>query len=584
MKKVVLFILLGMSLNSFSQTLEQEFYDRFFNPTENSLEYSALKNLRKLESIKDSVPARLLDVYMFEVGVALFDIYEHEKSYEILKRVNYTNLTQYHQNFYWGYLTGATEHIDSTLAIETYNKYFEYIELNKSKFAKCDSAEIVQTMKAYYAFTYQFDKAYEYSLLEEQYNDCWANIEDDIIYDHHIRIFYKYKHISQNKDNKFTKTKSDLKVLDSLFNKADQIQTKLDILNTSMFVANLLNEYDLLIYYSIKKDTVNQLLCEEKQRANTRSILQETKLKHSEQEIKHLNALNQQKRRINIIIGVSLIIVVIILLIVFVLLKHTKAQKVLIEQSKKVIENKNKEMIDSIEYAKNIQSTIMVDISEIENDNCFVLYKPKDIVSGDFYWYAKTEQYTYYAAADCTGHGVPGALVSMLCSQALNDTIKQFVNPNDILTYTNQVIYSHMSKFNRQDGMDVALAAIDFENNKVLFSGANRPLFVYSNKEVQEINGTKQSIGGYNTKNQFELVELTLSKGDTVYLTTDGFIDQFGGENNKKFGKKNFKELLLKINQTNFEKHKTIIDAEFTSWKGEHNEQTDDVCVIGISL
>jgi serine phosphatase RsbU (regulator of sigma subunit) len=132
--------------------------------------------------------------------------------------------------------------------------------------------------------------------------------------------------------------------------------------------------------------------------------------------------------------------------------------------------------------------------------------------------------------------------------------------------------------------MDIALVAIDFENNKVLFSGANRPLFVYSNKEVQEINGTKQSIGGYNTKNQFELVELTLSKGDTVYLTTDGFIDQFGGENDKKFGKKNFKELLLKINQTNFEKHKTIIDTEFTSWKGEHNEQTDDVCVIGISL
>jgi serine phosphatase RsbU (regulator of sigma subunit) len=584
MKKVVLFILLGISLNSYSQSLEQEFYGRFLNPSEDFLEYSPAKVLKKLESIKDSVPARLLDVYMLEVGTTLFDIYEHKKSYEILKKVNYVNLDQRNQLYYWGYLTSAAEHVDSILALETYNKYFQYIEQNKNKLTRCDSAEIIQTVKAYYAFIRQFDKAYEYSLLEEQYNDCWIPTEDDIVYDHQIRVYYKYKHISQNKDNKFIKTKNDLKILDSLFNKADQIQTKLDILNVAMFVANILNEYDLLIYYSIKKDTVNQLLCEEKQRANTRSILQETKLKHSEQEIKHLNTLNQQKRRINIIIGVSLIIVVIILLIVFVLLKHTKAQKALIEQSKKVIENKNKEMIDSIEYAKNIQSTIMVDISEIENDNCFVLYKPKDIVSGDFYWHAKTEQYTYYAAADCTGHGVPGALVSMLCSQALNDAIKQFVNPNDILTYTNQVIYSHMSKFNRQDGMDIALVAIDFENNKVLFSGANRPLFVYSNKEVQEINGTKQSIGGYNTKNQFELVELTLSKGDTVYLTTDGFIDQFGGENDKKFGKKNFKELLLKINQTNFEKHKTIIDTEFTSWKGEHNEQTDDVCVIGISL
>ncbi|MFN4233873.1 MAG: PP2C family protein-serine/threonine phosphatase [Bacteroidia bacterium] len=576
---IFLFILLLINISTNAQITEE----RLDQIIEEATEDNAVEILHKLESIKDSVGEDLIDLYNIYVVYCLNDLREPKKCYELLSIINIENLPFSMQVAYWGSLIASVTSIDSALALQTFKKFFNWWEKNKHLITPHTQGEIYLIYKEYYILTQNYEKAYEYNLLSSKYNEYYSIRLDDLIWEQQERIYFKYKHILSKKNNRFKSSFKDLLILDSLYQAAKEFAVKKDILTTSIIVAKTLGEYDKLIYYSHLKDTINDLLCGERQKAKTDFILNQSKLKARDLEIKHLNIVNNYHKKINNIFIISLSVAILVIISMYILFKRVKKQKNIIESSKKIIESKNKDILDSIQYAKNIQSTILPDLSKIENDNCFVYYKPKDIVSGDFYWYAEKDQYKYYAAADCTGHGVPGALVSMLCSQALNEAIKLYTLPNEILAYVNQEISSHMSKFNRQDGMDIGLVAIDFINKKVLFSGANRPLFIYTDNKIEEITGTKHPIGIYNTNNQFELVELTLNLNDTIYLTTDGFIDQFGGPNDKKYGKKNFKTLILNSNQIEFSKHKSIIDSEFKFWKGE-NEQTDDICIIGIKL
>lgn len=250
---------------------------------------------------------------------------------------------------------------------------------------------------------------------------------------------------------------------------------------------------------------------------------------------------------------------------------------------------KNNEIKDSINYAQRIQNAMLTDKAEINQTlkNCFILFKPKDIVSGDFYFYTKKENTVFIAAADCTGHGVPGALMSMIGAEKLMGIVNEYSNPSDILFYLNQGIKSSLKQTEQgtstKDGMDIALTAIDLNTFNVNYSGANRPIWIIKNgsTEIEEIKATKKAIGGYTEGNQkFEQHNLQLQKGDTYYLFTDGFADQFGS-NGKKLMTKRFKEILLEIQHLSMQEQESYLNNFIENWKNGV-EQIDDILVIGI--
>jgi serine phosphatase RsbU (regulator of sigma subunit) len=284
-------------------------------------------------------------------------------------------------------------------------------------------------------------------------------------------------------------------------------------------------------------------------------------------------------------------------------------QKQEAEHQRDIVEEKNREILDSITYAKRLQTAILPPqklVKEWLNDS-FIFYKPKDIVAGDFYWMETTKRngrnIVFYAAADCTGHGVPGAMVSVVCSNALKRAIKEFniSDPGKLLDKVAEIVQEsfEQSEHEVKDGMDIAVCAIDLIDRKVWFSGANNGLYRITsedtkipeglkvmesgNRKLVEYSANKQPVGSYEHMVPFTTIEIQLEPGDCIYLFSDGFADQFGGERGKKFKYKPFKQLLLDIEEKEMDSQKDILDTEFERWKG-NLEQVDDVCIIGLRV
>ena len=243
--------------------------------------------------------------------------------------------------------------------------------------------------------------------------------------------------------------------------------------------------------------------------------------------------------------------------------------------------------MDSITYAKRIQSAILPSakrVSEHLNEH-FILYKPKDVVAGDFYWLEQTHNTVLFAAADCTGHGVPGAMVSVVCHNALNRSVREhgLTDPGEILTKTREIVVQEFAKSEEdvKDGMDIALCAL--EGNKLHYAGANNPLWIIRKGEIIETKANKQPIGQFDNPVPYTTHPFELEKGDTIYIFSDGYMDQFGGEKGKKFTIKAFRELILSIQDKSMDAQKRIIDEAFETWKGAL-EQVDDVCVLGVRV
>ena len=261
---------------------------------------------------------------------------------------------------------------------------------------------------------------------------------------------------------------------------------------------------------------------------------------------------------------------------------------------KDLMEEKNNEIVDSINYAERLQQAILPTINKMEEkfEDIFVLYKPKDIVSGDFYWMASKGSKVLIAAVDCTGHGVPGALVSVVGSNGLHRCIKEFdlSKPADILDRLTDIVIETFEADGTgvKDGMDIALCSLDRETNLVEFAGANNPLWISKKNSndvegIIEIKGDKQPVGAYEHRKPFTNHSIQLEKGDSIYLFTDGFADQFGGERGKKFKYKPFRELIAKSSNLPMEQQRTSLDYSFEKWKGEF-EQVDDICLIGVRI
>ena len=265
----------------------------------------------------------------------------------------------------------------------------------------------------------------------------------------------------------------------------------------------------------------------------------------------------------------------------------TNEQKIIIEEAHEELGEKNQEILDSITYAKRIQSAILPTDNMIKEHliDSFVLYKPKDIVAGDFYWLENRDDKVFFAAADCTGHGVPGAMVSVVCNNALNRSVREhdLTDPGEILNKTRELVVKEFEKSDEEvkDGMDIALCSL--ERNRLEYAGANNPLWIIRNGELIETKANKQPIGHFDNPLSYTTHSFDLQKRDRIYIFSDGYVDQFGGEKGKKFKVKAFRELLLSIQEKSMEEQKIIIDESFETWKG-NLDQIDDVCVIGVEI
>jgi serine phosphatase RsbU (regulator of sigma subunit) len=265
-----------------------------------------------------------------------------------------------------------------------------------------------------------------------------------------------------------------------------------------------------------------------------------------------------------------------------------------LEHSYEIINQHNEDILNSINYAKKIQFAILPPLEIIKKNlpSSFVFYKPKDIVSGDFYFFREIvpNEKFIIAACDCTGHGVPGALMSVIGNNFLEHIINNGVySPSMILTQLNQSVINTLKQdaesSESKDGMDIALCLIDKTNNSVSYSGANRPLYILNSfGECTEIKGDKRPIGGLDNRHyEFTEHQLSLNTNESYYLFSDGYVDQFGGEKNKKFSSKRFKEMLSALANRPLNSQYHEIENTFENWK-QSNSQTDDVLVIGFKI
>ncbi len=342
---------------------------------------------------------------------------------------------------------------------------------------------------------------------------------------------------------------------------------------------------------------------------NTEKKLQQKEIEAEKERLeKNQLALEHEEKKAQVytILFVGVGILLIIVIIAFVGQKRAKNK---IEKQKEVIESsraeilkkneeitqKNQEILDSINYAKFIQTAILPSTKRIKNHfkDAFIFYRPKDIVSGDFYWYGEVGEKQIIAAVDCTGHGVPGAFMSMIGNTLLNQIVlrEQITNPAEILFKLRQEVIkalaqSHIeddSEDTRKDGMDIALCVI--EGNKVEFSGAFNPVILVKNGEATQVKADRMPIGDYLDKNNtpFTNHEYIVENGDTIYLFSDGYPDQFGGDKDKKMGSKAFRETLASIAHKSADEQGKILKQKIDEWMGE-TPQIDDMLIVGVKF
>lgn len=378
-------------------------------------------------------------------------------------------------------------------------------------------------------------------------------------------------------------------------------------------------QFDTALEYLERLDSLSELLINEE---STRLIAQkELAYQHQKEmvadSIQHQHEINlsqseieaQKKQRKILFIG--LIMIVLFLAFVFNRLKITRkqkeeidlqkseieAQKLEVESAHELLAEHHQEIKDSINYAKRIQDAIMPSMDAMNKalGKGFVLYLPKDVVAGDFFWMETStsldtnQEVVYFAAADCTGHGVPGAMVSVVCSNALTKALleEKITDTGKLLDRTRELVITQLAKSGEEvkDGMDISLCALNKKTMELNWSGANNPLWILRKdaSDFEIIKADKQPIGVTFDPTDFTSHNLQLNTGDRIYVFTDGYQDQFGGERGKKFKAAQLKQILVEHKSTNIYEQEKILLLTFNKWKGKL-EQIDDVCIIGLEV
>ena len=428
----------------------------------------------------------------------------------------------------------------------------------------------------------------------------------------HFAVGKAYRHLKKNENalkelNMGMAVAEKINNVDALMHGYDEMyriyQAKNDYKNAFIY----LEQYSILKDSSLNAESAKQI-AEMDTKYQTEKKQLEIKNLNNEKSLQQIeiNAKDEKVKQQNfqlIVFAIGLLIALILSVIIYRNLQKNKRysriietqkeevekQKTEVVRQKEVVEEKNKEITDSINYALRIQSAILPPVNYVKNylPESFILYQPKDIIAGDFYWMHVANEKIFIAAADSTGHGVPGALVSVVCANALNRTVSEFgINDTGkILDKTRELVIETFAKGQSdvKDGMDISLMCIDKNKKQVQWSGANNPLWFVSGNEMKELKGNKQPVGKSDDAAAFTGHNIQYNSGDVFYLFTDGFADQFGGSRGKKFKYKQLEELLLSICNKSLSRQEKELSDAFNNWKGEL-EQVDDVCVIGIRL
>jgi serine phosphatase RsbU (regulator of sigma subunit) len=362
--------------------------------------------------------------------------------------------------------------------------------------------------------------------------------------------------------------------------------------------ANMKN-YEKAYYFKNRYLALKDSIADEE---GMRQVQEMEKRLENEQQEKEIDILKQKEeiqalkmrsqseklKKSNIIIFSVAGILVVTLLMSFFIYKAYKQ----IKRTNKELAEKKREIQDSINYAKRIQQAMLPEVSILARhfpEGGFGLYLPKDVVSGDFYWFSEIGDTVFFAAADCTGHGVPGAFMSMIGIDKLNSFIDKKVDKLPQILSLLNISIKHALKqkkdsLSSKDGMDIALCSLNSKTRVLNYAGANRPLWILRNSEIIEYKPTKASIGGYVEDHQ-EYISHTiqLEKGDVIYIFSDGFADQFGGPEKKKYMSKALKKTLIGINHLTMSEKELKLEQIFNQWKGDL-EQVDDVLVLGFKV
>lgn len=352
------------------------------------------------------------------------------------------------------------------------------------------------------------------------------------------------------------------------------------------------NDYKTAIEFKEMAYAINDSVFNEEKAKQIQELETQYETKKKEQQIKNLQ--NEQlirdlkiKKQRNFAIS---LLSGLVFIFIFALTLYTKNKK--IRKANKLLALQKRQITDSIEYASRIQTAILPPgdfISKVIPDH-FILYKPRDIVSGDFYWITHKNNKVVVAAVDCTGHGVPGAFMSMLGFAFLNEIVNKEseLKANEILNELRNNVKKSLHQTGKEDeakdGMDIALCIIDPDDLTLQYSGAYNPLYLVRNDELVSVNADRMPIGIHIIeKESFTNHEIKVKKDDIIYIFTDGYVDQFGGPKANKFRKAPFKDLLVSIQDKDMVQQKDILEEKFEKWRGDH-EQIDDVLVMGIKI
>ncbi|MGE0567148.1 MAG: tetratricopeptide repeat protein [Bacteroidia bacterium] len=430
-----------------------------------------------------------------------------------------------------------------------------------------------------------YEKSIEYYQLSSKYRDS-LNIEDNK--QKSLELKYKYD-FEKKEELAKVNYERDKAIAKLLLNKK---QEELLIAEKD----NAIKEYDIERAKLLLKQ--NEILSEKSK--SEIQLLNKDMLIKNEEKKRTLAELNKEQSIRNYLVLVIALFGGLILIVLISLYQNKKNQKIILSQNenlekknveiiqqKRLIEEKQKEIVDSINYAKRIQFALLTqaEILKKELHKYFILFKPKDIVSGDFYWATKLGNRFYFAVCDSTGHGVPGAFMSLLnigfLSEAINE--KGILEPGEVFNYVRKRLIENISNEGQKDGFDGILVCINKEDDSISYAAANNtPVFI-SNREIIELNKDKMPVGKGEKEQLFKTFELPKGKNGYLYLYTDGYPDQFGGPKGKKYKYKSLNNLLIQISDLENEKQYEMLDKEFDNWKGSL-EQIDDVCVFGMKI
>lgn len=553
------------------------------------------KSIKLYEELKDTI--EIARTYQF-AGSVLYEISSEEKSlsylYKAMALAQYIKSEEILASIYndFSYIFNAKGNYDSSLVYQI--KAYEIDKLSQAKDQEELLASDEHNIGAIYFHLENYEKAEEF--LKSAYSR-----RQKIGYKLQILSSLNVLNAIAIKQENYVKALEITNIASGLAHELKSTRERIIVYQRYRLIYHYLNKHDLAHKYGDSTIiALTQLNDEEATRISneTEAKFQNEKKELENKELKNQNDLSEkiikQQKTVFYVIIIALAISLLLMYFVYKGLKNQRTANKIIEKQKldvevknKIIEEKQKEILDSIHYAKRIQNTLLAHKEFLENNlpEHFIFFKPKDIVSGDFYWATVANGNFYLAVCDSTGHGVPGAFMSLLnigfLTEAINE--KGIYKPNEIFDFVRNRLIGSVSKEGQQDGYDGILMCFNKSSNEITYAAANNAPILISDQIVKELAADRMPVGKGSSENPFQLFSMNYKAGDTLYLYTDGFADQFGGAKGKKYKYRQLNDLLLRVSDQVCSKQSEVLENEFTQWRG-NLEQVDDVLIIGIRL